>query len=228
METRERDRQYWNRHARSYDRSMVLLGRPIPRMVELVGETVRGSGLILEVGAGTGLVTPTLARAANEVIATDYAPAMVEALDARVRKEGLTNVRCEQADLYALRFEPASFDAVVATNVLHLVPDLPGAMAAFRRALTAGGRLVVPTYCHDETSLSGPCPASSPSPDSRAGGASRPGRSGKPSRRRAWWSIGPRRSRGSSRSASSRDRSGRPECRRVTTRPARKKGIVDW
>lgn len=154
MDARERDRQYWSRHARTYDRSMVLLGRPIPRMVELAGESVRGAGLVLEVGAGTGLVTPALARVAKEVIATDYAPAMIDALDARIRKERLANVRCEQADLYALRFEPASFDAVVATNVLHLVPDLPGAIAALRRVLTAGGRLVVPTYCHDEKPLS--------------------------------------------------------------------------
>jgi ubiquinone/menaquinone biosynthesis C-methylase UbiE len=130
---------------------MALLGRPIPRMVELVGEVVYGSSRVLEVAAGTGLVTPALARSAVKVVATDYAPAMVERLEARVRGLDLVNVRCEQADLYALRYEPASFDAVVATNVLHLVPDLPGALAALRRMLRPGGRLVSPTYCHDET-----------------------------------------------------------------------------
>lgn len=49
---------------------------------------------------------------------------MVAALEQRVRDAGLMNVRCEQADLYALRFEDGAFDAVVAANVLHLVPDL--------------------------------------------------------------------------------------------------------
>jgi SAM-dependent methyltransferase len=53
--------------------------------------------------------------------------------------------------VYALRFEPGSFDAVVAANVLHLVPDLEGALAALVRMLEPGGRLVVPTYCHDQT-----------------------------------------------------------------------------
>lgn len=79
---------------------------------------------------------------------------MVSMLEARVREQGLSNVRCEQADIYALRFEPASFDVVVAANVLHLVPDLPAAVAALRRVLRPGGRLVVPTFCHDETALS--------------------------------------------------------------------------
>jgi phosphatidylethanolamine/phosphatidyl-N-methylethanolamine N-methyltransferase len=148
------DRLYWDKYAKNYDRSMSLLGRPIPRMVELAGEATRGLGRVLEVAAGTGLVTTALAAGAEEVIATDYSAAMVAALERRVRDAGIANVRCEQADLYALGFDDGTFDAVVAANVLHLVPDLPGALAALRRVLTARGRLVVPTFCHDETALS--------------------------------------------------------------------------
>jgi ubiquinone/menaquinone biosynthesis C-methylase UbiE len=147
-------RDYWDRHAKNYDRSMAILGGPIPRMVALAADAVRGSARVLEVAAGTGLVTTSLARAADEVVATDYAAAMVAALEARVKRDGLTNVRCEQADVYALRFEPGSFDAVVAANVLHLVPDLEGAIAALVRVLRPGGRLVVPTYCHAQTTAS--------------------------------------------------------------------------
>jgi ubiquinone/menaquinone biosynthesis C-methylase UbiE len=79
---------------------------------------------------------------------------MITALEERVRDAGLTNVRCEQADIYALRFDVAAFDAVVAANVLHLVPDLQGALAALRRVLKPGGKIIVPTFCHDETLLS--------------------------------------------------------------------------
>ena len=147
-------RDYWNRHARNYDRSMALLGGPIPLMLALVEEAVSSLGRVLEVAAGTGLVTVAVARKARQVVATDYAPEMVAALERRVRKANLVNVRCEQADIYALAFEPAGFDAIVAANVLHLVPDLPGAIEAFRRQLKPGGRLVVPTFCHDETALS--------------------------------------------------------------------------
>ena len=154
MSSTDQDRGYWERHAKNYDRSMAILGRPVPRMVELAAEAVRGAPRVLEVAAGTGLVTLALARSARELVATDYAAAMVSTVESRVRSEGLTNVRCEQADLYTLRFEPASFDAVVAANVLHLVPDLAGALAAMRRVVRQGGRLIVPTYAHDETALS--------------------------------------------------------------------------
>mgnify|MGYP000181491529 CR=1 FL=1 len=157
MQADEKGRAYWNLHARSYDRTMILLGRPVPRMVALAAESVRGAAQVLEVAAGTGILTSALARSARQVVASDYAAAMVAVLEEKLRREGLTNVRCEQADLYALRFEagsPRLFDAVVAANVLHLVPDLAGALAALRRMLKPGGRLVVPTYCHDETALS--------------------------------------------------------------------------
>lgn len=147
-------RKYWDTHAKNYDRSMALLGGPIPRMVELAGEGVRGAARVLEVAAGTGLVTPALAAGAKEVVATDYSAVMVAALERRVGDAGLSNVRVEQADLYALQFEPHSFDAVVAANVLHLVPDLAGALTALQRVIRPGGCLIAPTYCHDETAIS--------------------------------------------------------------------------
>lgn len=76
---------------------------------------------------------------------------MVERLVERVVAERLANVECRSADLLALDLEPCSFDAVVCANVLHLVPNLAGGLEAMKRVLRPGGRLVVPTYAHDET-----------------------------------------------------------------------------
>ena len=148
------DIAYWNRHARNYDRSMAVLGKPLPRMLRLIAEAIDGRERVLEVAAGTGLVTATVAHEAREVVATDYAAEMVARLQSRVRAAGLSNVAVEQADLYQLRFEAQSFDAVIAANVLHLVPDLPGALAALRRVVKPGSVLVLPTFCHDETRIS--------------------------------------------------------------------------
>ena len=115
--TDDRGRSYWERHARRYDRSTRFLSRPVPRMLELAVEAARGKTRVLEVAAGTGLVTTAIAPAVGELIASDYAAEMVKQLEARVRDAGLANVRCEQADLYRLRFDDASLDAVFAANV---------------------------------------------------------------------------------------------------------------
>lgn len=34
------------------------------------------------------------------------------------------------------------------------MPDLPGALDALRRVVKPGGRVIVPTFCHDETPVS--------------------------------------------------------------------------
>lgn len=144
-------RGYWERHAKRYDRATRLLARPVPRMLELATEAARGRARVLEVAAGTGLLTTAIAPVVGELIATDYAAAMIRELDAHVREAGIANVTCEQADIYELRFADASFDAVFAANVLHLVPDLGRALASLRRVLRPGGVLVAPTYLHRET-----------------------------------------------------------------------------
>ncbi|HVJ15257.1 MAG TPA: class I SAM-dependent methyltransferase [Polyangiaceae bacterium] len=146
-----RQRSYWDRHAHNYDASMRLLGGPLPRVLELTAEAVRGADTVLEVAAGTGIFTNIIARGARHVVATDYSAPMVEELRKRVAASGSSNVECRQADIYALELEPASLDVVVAANVLHLLPDLPRAFEAIRRVLKPGGVFVAPTFCHDET-----------------------------------------------------------------------------
>lgn len=148
-------RKYWNRHAARYDRSMRVFGGPMPRALDLTAEAVRGAEHVLEIAAGTGLVTERIAPVAARVTATDYAEGMVAALRSRVERAGLGNVTCLLADVHALPFPPGTFDAVVAANVLHLLPDMDGALAAMVRAVRPGGVVVVPTFCHAETRLGG-------------------------------------------------------------------------
>lgn len=147
----ESGRSYWDRHASNADRFMLVLGRPLSRVIPWVEEEVRGAGRVLEVAAGTGLLTVALARAAQSVVATDYSAAILDVLRARTKREGVPNVECVERDLYDLRLDRGSFDAVVCANVLHLVPDLERAIAAMKEVLRPGGKLIAPTFVHDET-----------------------------------------------------------------------------
>ncbi len=142
---------YWNGVATVYDQSMRLFGQGLGQMVELTVQDAAGADRALEVAAGTGLVTRGLASQVGALIATDYAAQMVEALRRRVAAEGLKGVTCEIADLYNLPYDPASFDVVVAANVLHLIPDLEAGIDALCAMVRPGGRLIVPTFCHAQS-----------------------------------------------------------------------------
>jgi phosphatidylethanolamine/phosphatidyl-N-methylethanolamine N-methyltransferase len=68
-----------------------------------------------------------------------------------MKTAGISNVESVHRDIYALDYPPDSFDVVVAGNVLHLVPDLERAHDALCHVLRPGGKLIAPTFVHDET-----------------------------------------------------------------------------
>lgn len=148
----EADRDFWERAAPRYDRvAKGLLGRPLPRMVELTAAGVSGAGAVLEVAAGTGLLTAAIAPRVGRVVATDFADNMLVVLRERMKRAGISNVETARRDIYALGYPPGSFDAVVAGNVLHLVPDLDRAVHGLCSVLRPGGKFIAPTFVHDET-----------------------------------------------------------------------------
>ncbi|HET9821097.1 MAG TPA: methyltransferase domain-containing protein [Burkholderiaceae bacterium] len=97
---------------------------------------------VLEVAAGTGVVTRALARrlpAAVGITATDLNPAM---LDEAQRVGTARPVRWQPADAMALPFDDARFDAVVCQFGAMFFPDKPRAYAELRRVLRPGGLLL--------------------------------------------------------------------------------------
>jgi len=97
----------------------------------------------LEVAAGPGNFTVHLARRCQRVLATDYAPGMIERLQRRLEREGVDNVECAVMDGQALDVRDASFDRAVSNFGVMLFPDRAAGFAQMRRALRPGGRAVV-------------------------------------------------------------------------------------
>lgn len=94
---------------------------------------------VLEVAAGTGVVTRALAAALPEsvsIIATDLNQAMLDHAAAVGTKRA---VEWRQADAMALPFDDGAFDAVVCQFGAMFFPDKPKAFTEARRVLRPGG-----------------------------------------------------------------------------------------
>jgi SAM-dependent methyltransferase len=94
---------------------------------------------ILEVAAGTGVVTRALATLANDgvsIVATDLNQAM---LDEAAAVGTVRPVSWQQADAMALPFADGEFDLVVCQFGVMFFPDKPRAFAEARRVLKPGG-----------------------------------------------------------------------------------------
>ncbi len=101
---------------------------------------------MLDCAAGTGRFSLAAAERAASVLCTDLSEAMLEQAERKARRRGLDNVRFARRDLAALPDPEGSFGAVIAANVLHLLPDPEQAVRELWRVTAPGGRLLLPTY----------------------------------------------------------------------------------
>ncbi len=101
---------------------------------------------ILDLAAGTGASSVSLARSGAEVVAADFSPGMIA--EGRRRHSGIPNLTFEEADATALPFDDDSFDTVTMSFGLRNVNEPKKAIAELLRVTRPGGRLVVCEFSH--------------------------------------------------------------------------------
>ena len=114
-----------------------------PYAVDLVNRLYsRPLSRVLEIAAGTGVVTRAMASRLPEsvsIVATDLNQAMLDQAAAVGTKR---SIEWRQADAMQLPFEDATFDAVVCQFGVMFFPEKPKAYSEARRVLRPGGVFV--------------------------------------------------------------------------------------
>ena len=138
----------FGRAAATYDTVVPFFAEIGARLVDFAG--LRPGESVLDVGCGRGATLfPAAERVGpnGRVLGADLSDDMVVLLQADIAARGLTNAEARVMDAQALEVEPDSFDVVIASFVLHLLPEPGRGAASVARALRPGGRCVasVPT-----------------------------------------------------------------------------------
>jgi ubiquinone/menaquinone biosynthesis C-methylase UbiE len=137
----------WSSHANAYDVWFAPLTARFAK--DVVTELGLGPGArVLDVGAGTGSFTIAAARTGADVLATDFAPGMINALRANVSAAGLV-ARTAVMDGQALDLHDHTFDAAASLLGLVYFPDLAAGARELRRVLRIGGRAAIVTWAPD-------------------------------------------------------------------------------
>ena len=106
---------------------------------------------ILDVAAGTGTSSASLAKNGATVVAADFSEGMIEV--GRRRQADNPFVRFVQADATQLPFDNDQFDAVTISFGLRNIVDPKKALAEFYRVTKPGGRVVICEFSQPPASI---------------------------------------------------------------------------
>ena len=134
---------FWDRWAKRYDFAMSGDGRTYAQIISRMKKVLNRNMTVLELACGTGLLSVRLAGNVKLLEATDFSEEMIRQAKAKVHS---LHLRFSVQDATNLPYAPGTFDAVVISNALHIMPGPEKALAEIRRVLKPGGLLIAPTF----------------------------------------------------------------------------------
>lgn len=142
----------YDRLASIYDLWDVIPERLLYRSWRLkLWEKVQGER-ILEVGVGTGKNIPFYPSGA-QTTAIDISPRMLEKARARANQRHDVTVELLKADLNDLTFEDNSFDAVVGSFILMVLPDPLKALKEIKRVCQPHGKIFFLEFTRSDSKI---------------------------------------------------------------------------
>jgi SAM-dependent methyltransferase len=131
---------FWTEHADAFDAGVAGYMEPF-----LAAAAIAPDAHVLDVGCGIGLTTREAARlaTAGSVTGIDLSARMLDLARRRAEREGLVNVRFEQADAQVADLGVRRYDRVISRNGVMFFGDPVAAFANLARALKPDGRLVL-------------------------------------------------------------------------------------
>lgn len=141
------NKQFWNRWSGFYDRFMHSNERLYDEIATKMEVSLNREMYVLELACGTGLISRRIAGRVKSLEATDFSPEMI----AEAKKKACSaRLHFSVQDAASLPYAPESFDAVVITNALHIMPEPEKVMEEIYRVLKPDGLLLAPTFVHGE------------------------------------------------------------------------------
>jgi cyclopropane fatty-acyl-phospholipid synthase-like methyltransferase len=136
--------QYFDQAAASWDQEprRLQLAQDVARAI--MAATPLSPGMeVMDFGCGTGLLSLILRPHVARLTGVDSSRGMLEALEAKIAAQGLSNMATWRLDPDSQDPLPGPMDLIVSNMTLHHVEDVPGLLARLAAALKPGGQLAL-------------------------------------------------------------------------------------
>lgn len=137
------NKDFWDSWAGRYDRVMQGDTDTYARIVNRMKGKLNRNMYVLELACGTGILSVQLAGSVKLLEATDFSEEMIKQAKQKCHS---TRLHFSVQDATALPYAPQTFDTVIISNALHIMPQPEKALAEIRRVLKPDGILIAPTF----------------------------------------------------------------------------------
>jgi ubiquinone/menaquinone biosynthesis C-methylase UbiE len=124
------------------------------KIIKRILEQLKTSDEVCEVAAGTGNISLKISEKVKHIELCDYSNNMVVKAKNKIKRQNISNITCSVQDAENLNFPKESFDAVIISNALHIMPHPEAALDSIKNILKKDGILICPTFMAGENIIS--------------------------------------------------------------------------
>ncbi len=143
--------KFWGKLSKVYNK-MFSKTKSYKKMYELMKENLNKDMSVLELGTATGIIAREISSSVKEVHAIDYSEEMIKKAKELTNQ---TNISYYICNLRKLEFSEKEFDAVIISNVLHIIDKPEEALIEIKRVIKDDGIFIAPTFMWKEKTLFG-------------------------------------------------------------------------
>ena len=142
--------KFWNLIASKYAASPIPNRPAYEIKIQKIKTYLTPENVVLDIGCGTGTQCGDIADKVKQVTGIDISRKLLAIAQQRMAERKLHNVEFLQTSLFDERFQPGSFDMVMAFHVLHFFEDIDAVFKRIHDLLKPGGMFISETACLGE------------------------------------------------------------------------------
>jgi len=144
--------KFWNLISSKYAASPIQDRPAYEIKIQKIKSFLATDKVVLDIGCGTGTQCGDIAGSVKQVTGIDISRKLLAIAEQRMAERKLDNVEFLQTSLFGERFQPGSFDVVMAFHVLHFFEDIDAVFKHIHNLLKPDGLFISETACLGEKS----------------------------------------------------------------------------
>ena len=142
--------KFWDGSANKFDKRAERFEENMVKTIKNARKHLKDSDRVLDYGCATGTITYEIADNVKEILGIDLSSKMIDIAKSKADQSKNEKIDFTQATIFDQRLSEKYFDAILASDIIHLVEDVQKVVQRLNELLKPGGLLISSTPCLGE------------------------------------------------------------------------------